>query len=137
MGGLLLIYRWLGAVIELKEVQNLYTVPWLLLVMFFNQNWSFIFVTYVKLVLIEEYYQKHIGIAYELRLLKNPLVCVLLMIARIEVHAIFLNLKFLLVATVSTTVWLDQLMKMFCFWKSQMKVFMLILGTQKTFNSWL
>ena len=73
MGGLLLIYRWLGAVIELKEVQNLYTVPWLLLVMFFNQNWSFIFVTYVKLVLIEEYYQKHIGIAYELRLLKNPL----------------------------------------------------------------
>lgn len=137
MGGLLLIYRWLGAVIELKEVQNLYTVPWLLLVMFFNQNWSFIFVTYVKLVLIEEYYQKHIGIAYELRLLKNPLVCVLLMIARIEVHAIFLNLKFLLVATVSTTVWLDQLMKMFCFWKSQMKVFTLILGTQKTFYLWL
>lgn len=137
MGGLLLIYRWLGAVIELKEVQNLYTVPWLLLVMFFNQNWSFIFVTYVKLVLIEEYYQKHIGIAYELRLLKNPLVCVLLMTANIEVHVIFLNLIFLLVATVSTTVWLDQLMKMFCFWKSQMKVFMLILGTQKTFNSWL
>lgn len=109
----------------------------MLLVMFFNQNWSFIFVTYVKLVLIEEYYQKHIGIAYELRLLKNPLVCVLLMTANIEVHVIFLNLIFLLVATVSTTVWLDQLMKMFCFWKSQMKVFMLILGTQKTFNSWL
>ena len=38
MGELLLIYWWLGAVIELKEGQNLYTVPWMLLVMFFNQN---------------------------------------------------------------------------------------------------
>lgn len=48
------------------------------------------------------------------------------MIISFRTQVIFLNLILLLVAAGSTTVLLDQLIKMFCFWKNQMKMFTLV-----------